>query len=104
MAKDQITLDADTITGRGNTLNPFIILEGAAGFITFAEEVFDAREVAEARTPTPTGKLIHAELRVGDSLCCLPTRRKAGGRTPACFRSGPPTSRRCCVAPSIEDP
>jgi len=54
MARDQITLDAGTITGRGNTLNPFIILEGAAGFITFAEEVFDAREVAEARIPTPT--------------------------------------------------
>jgi hypothetical protein len=71
MAKDQITLDAGTITGRGNTLNPFIILEGAAGFITFAEEVLDAREVAEARIPTPTGKLIHAELRVGDSLVLL---------------------------------
>jgi hypothetical protein len=28
MARDQITLDAGTITGRGNTLNPFIILEG----------------------------------------------------------------------------
>jgi PhnB protein len=71
MAGDQITLDAGTITGRGNTLNPFIILEGAAGFITFAEEVFDAREVTEARTPTPAGKLIHAELRVGDSLVLL---------------------------------
>jgi len=71
MAKDQITLDAGTITGRGNTINPFIIVEGAAGFITFAEEVFDAREVTEARTPTPVGKLIHAELRVGDSLVLL---------------------------------
>jgi hypothetical protein len=30
MAKDQITLDAGTITGRGNTLNPFLILAGAA--------------------------------------------------------------------------
>ena len=53
------------------TLNPFIILEGAAGFITFAGEVFDAREVAEARIPTPTGQLIHAELRIGDSLVLL---------------------------------
>lgn len=71
MAKDQITLGADGITGRGRTLNPFIVVEDAAGFIAFAEEVFDAREVTEARTPTPTGRLIHAELWIGDCLVLL---------------------------------
>ncbi|WP_051393052.1 VOC family protein [Glycomyces arizonensis] len=68
MADNQLTLKADAITGRGNTINPFVIVEGAADFMAFAEEVFDAREVTEVRTPTPTGKLIHAELRFGDSL------------------------------------
>lgn len=56
------------IPGRGRSLNPFVILNGAAEFILFAEQVFDATEVAEARTPTPEGKLIHSELRVGGSL------------------------------------
>jgi PhnB protein len=61
-------LRAESITGRGATLNPFAILSGASDFLAFATEVFDAREVSEARTPTPDGRLIHAELRLGDSL------------------------------------
>jgi PhnB protein len=68
---EQIALEADAVTGRGGTLNPFVVVEGAAEFIAFVEEVFDAREVVEARTPTPDGGLIHAELRVGDSLLLL---------------------------------
>ncbi|GAB3560835.1 VOC family protein [Spelaeicoccus albus] len=71
MTREPITLGADRITGRGGTLNPFLILKDAAGFITFAEDVFDGEEVARARTPTPDGLLIHAEVRVGNSLLLL---------------------------------
>ncbi|MDQ2852705.1 MAG: hypothetical protein M3Y49_18605 [Actinomycetota bacterium] len=71
MTQELITLKTDQITGRGGSLNPFLILNDAAGFISFAERVFDAIEVVDARTPTPTGGLIHAELRVGDSLLLL---------------------------------
>lgn len=52
-------------------MNPFVIVKDTAGFIAFAEQVFEANEVVEAWTPTPTGELIHAELRVGDSLLLL---------------------------------
>lgn len=53
------------------TLNPFVILDDAAGFIDFATEVFGAVENTDMRTPTPDGRLIHAEVRIGDSLLLL---------------------------------
>ncbi|MFE2961081.1 VOC family protein [Nocardia tengchongensis] len=87
-AEHQITLDADAITGRGHTLNPFIVVEDAAGFIAFAEEVFGACEVAEARTPTPTGALIHAELRIGDSLVLLADAQEGWRTHPGLLTAG----------------
>jgi PhnB protein len=49
----------------GAALNPFIMVDDAAGLVTFVSEVFGVPETVEARTPMPDGKLIHAELRVG---------------------------------------
>ncbi|MEL7977786.1 VOC family protein [Isoptericola sp. F-RaC21] len=63
------------VTGRGRSLNPFVVVDGAAGLITFCEEVFGAREVPEARTATPAGSLIHAEVRLGDSFLLLADRQ-----------------------------
>lgn len=64
-------LSAGSIPGRGNSLNPFVVVDGAADFIAFAVQVFGGVEVEEARTPTPSGRLIHAEVRIGDSLLLL---------------------------------
>jgi len=86
MTQPRITLEGAAITGRGRSLNPFAILEDAAGFIAFAEQVFDAVEVAEARTPTPGGRLIHAELRVGDSLLLLADRHEGWAAHPGMFQ------------------
>jgi len=86
MAQHRTTLEAGMITGRGRSLNPFVILEDAAGFIAFAEHVFDAVEVADARTPTPAGRLIHAELRVGDSLLLLADPQEGWGTHPGMFQ------------------
>ncbi|GIM98150.1 VOC family protein [Paractinoplanes toevensis] len=49
----------------GATLNPFVIVDDAAGLIGFVTEVFGVAELTEARTPTPDGKLIHAQIRMG---------------------------------------
>jgi len=49
----------------GAALNPFVIVDDAAGLVTFVSEVFGVPETAEARTPMPDGKLIHAQLRIG---------------------------------------
>jgi uncharacterized glyoxalase superfamily protein PhnB len=86
MTDRHITLEGDMITGRGRSLNPFAILQDTRGFIDFAEHVFDAVEVADARTPTPAGPLIHAELRVGDSLLLLADPQEGWGTHPGMFQ------------------
>jgi PhnB protein len=53
------------IPADGAVLNPFVIVDDAAGFVGFVSEVFGVEETAEARTPMPDGKLIHAQLRLG---------------------------------------
>ncbi len=64
MDKD-ILLPAQSVPNAGAVLNPFVIVDDAVGLITFVSEVFGVPETAEARTPMPDGKLIHAELRLG---------------------------------------
>ncbi|TPW74141.1 VOC family protein [Schumannella soli] len=71
----EITLSGARITGRGSSLTPFVLLDDAAGFIDFASAVFGAVEVDLARTATPSGLLIHAELRLGDALLLLADRQ-----------------------------
>jgi uncharacterized glyoxalase superfamily protein PhnB len=63
--ENDILLPATSVPGGSAVLNPFVIVDDAAGLITFVAEVFDAVEVAEARTPMPDGKLIHSQLRLG---------------------------------------
>ena len=60
-----ILLSPETVPYGGAVLNPFVIVDDAARFIDFVAEVFGATEAAEARTPMPDGKLIHAQLRLG---------------------------------------
>ena len=62
---NEILLPAQSVPGADAVLNPFVIVDDAAGLITFVSEVFGVPETAEARTPMPDGKLIHAELRLG---------------------------------------
>lgn len=65
------------------TINPFAIVDGAAELIAFVEEVFDGRERVEARTPMPSGSLIHAEVRIGDSVLLLADRQPGWPLRPA---------------------
>lgn len=65
------------------TINPFAIVDGAAELITFVEEVFDGKERAEARTPMPSGSLIHAEVQIGDSVLLLADRQPGWPTMPA---------------------
>lgn len=71
MTNSDTILEGDAITGRGGSVNPFLLVPDAAGFIEFAVDVFGAIENTDARTPMPDGELIHAELRVGDSWILL---------------------------------
>ena len=46
-------------------MNPFVVVDGAADLIAFVLAVFGGCENTAARTPTPDGKLIHAEVDLG---------------------------------------
>ncbi|GAA4431807.1 hypothetical protein GCM10023169_36740 [Georgenia halophila] len=69
-----------------NTVNNFVIVDGAADLIAFLTEVFDATENTDARSPdffADDGTLIHAEVRIGSSTVMLADRKSDWPFTPA---------------------
>jgi PhnB protein len=52
-----------------HTLTPHLICSGAADALTFYTKAFGAVETS--RMPGPNGKLMHAQMRVGDSVFML---------------------------------
>ena len=52
-----------------HSLTPYLIVNDAAGAITFYQEAFGATEVM--RMDAPGGRVGHAELRIGDSRIML---------------------------------
>jgi PhnB protein len=51
------------------TITPYLRMKGAADAIAFYKKVFGAEEVM--RMPGPTGAIMHAEMRIGDSMLML---------------------------------
>jgi PhnB protein len=52
-----------------HSVTPTLIVKGAANCIDFLKEAFGAEEAF--RMPTPTGEILHAEVRIGDSVVML---------------------------------
>ena len=52
-----------------STVSPYLVVEGAAGTIEFLTTVFGAVELR--RFPGPDGALMHAEIRIEDSVVML---------------------------------
>jgi uncharacterized glyoxalase superfamily protein PhnB len=52
-----------------STVSPYLIVDGAAKTIEFLRRVFGASEVR--RFPDASGKLIHAEVRIDDTVIML---------------------------------
>ena len=52
-----------------HTVTPHLVCAGAAEAIDFYEKAFNAQEVT--RIPGPHGKLMHAQIRIGDSTVML---------------------------------
>jgi len=48
------------------TVTPFLNVDGANDYIAFLKNAFGAEE--KVRVPTPDGKIMHAELKLGDSM------------------------------------
>ena len=52
-----------------HTATPYLIVKGAADAIEFYKRVFGAAELM--RVPGPGGALMHAEIKIGDSIIML---------------------------------
>jgi PhnB protein len=52
-----------------HVVTPSIVVRGAAEAIEFYKKAFGAKELS--RMPGPDGKLLHAEIRIGDSVVML---------------------------------
>lgn len=51
------------------TVSPYLIVDGASETIDFLQRVFGATELR--RFPNPKGKLLHAEVRIDDTVVML---------------------------------
>ena len=54
---------------RFHTVTPHLTVKGAAEYIDFLKRAFGAVEAS--RSPGPSGKLMHAEMLIGDSVLML---------------------------------
>jgi PhnB protein len=52
-----------------STVSPYLIVAGASATIDFLKQVFGATELR--RFPDPSGKLMHAEVRIGDTVVMI---------------------------------
>jgi PhnB protein len=52
-----------------HSVTPSLVVKGAAKLIEFVKEAFGAEEAF--RMPGPTGEIMHAEIRIGDSVVML---------------------------------
>jgi PhnB protein len=52
-----------------HTLTPHLIVQGASKLLDFLKEAFDAKE--KYSLPGPGGAIMHAELKIGDSMVMI---------------------------------
>jgi uncharacterized glyoxalase superfamily protein PhnB len=52
-----------------NSVSPYLMVDGAQATIDFLKQVFDAHELRQV--PAANGKLMHAEVRVDDTVVML---------------------------------
>ena len=52
-----------------HSVTPYIVLDDAAGAVEFYKKAFGATE--RSRMPSPDGRLMHAEIQIGDSFIML---------------------------------
>ncbi len=70
------------------TVTPYLTIRGGDRAIEFYKRAFDARELV--RMPGPGGKLMHAELQIGDSMIMLSDEfPEMGGKSPEALNGTP---------------
>jgi PhnB protein len=74
----------DTVPEGYHTVTPFVIARGAARFLDFMAEAFDATELA--RVQSADGLIGHAETRIGDSVVMTFDSKEGWPATPSFLR------------------
>jgi PhnB protein len=71
-----------------HTVTPYLTIRGAARAIEFYQRAFGAEELM--RMPGPEGKIMHAELQIGDSRLMLSDEfPEMGGKSPQALGGSP---------------
>ncbi|MEK6970260.1 MAG: VOC family protein [archaeon] len=73
-----------------HSITPYLIIDGAARALTFYSAAFGAVEIV--RMPEPTsGKIGHAEMKIGNSIFMLADEGEMGGKGPQKYGGCPIT-------------
>jgi len=62
------------------SVTPYLIVKGAAKAIDYYKKVFGATEIM--RMPGPNGTVMHAEIKIGDSVIMLADEQQGNFRSP----------------------
>ena len=68
-----------------HSVTPQLVLDDSAKAIDFYKEAFGAEEIL--RMPGPGGKIVHAEIRVGDSIIMMSDEMPAMANQPGTYKS-----------------
>jgi PhnB protein len=63
------------------TVTPYLVISGVAELIDFLKQAFDAKEIH--RMARPDGKIMHAEVKIGDSVIMMGEASGASAPMPA---------------------
>jgi PhnB protein len=79
-----------------HSVTPYLIVNGAARAIDFYKMAFGATEIM--RMPGPNGRVMHAELRIGDSVVMLADEPEGGEHKSAQALGGSPVGLMIYIA------
>ena len=83
-----MTTKAKPIPDGHHTVTPYLIIKDAANAIEFYKKAFGATEVM--RMPGPGGKVMHAEIKIGDSPIMMADEHpEMNARSPQSFGGSP---------------
>jgi PhnB protein len=71
------------------TVTPYLAINGAAAAIDWYKRAFSAKELA--RQTVPDGKIMHARIRIGDSIVMLSDALAGGTQSPDVLGNSPVT-------------
>ena len=66
-----------------HTITPFFVIKDSPEFIDFLKKAFNANEIF--RHNYPDGRIMHAEVKVGDSMIMLSEASEQFPATPGCY-------------------